>query len=327
MSGNPEEGIQNLQEFCGLAAQANAQLQTDAANLDSFEKHLRELEGAMQEQWGGFSDQLREIDTTADTAGQQAEDTVTALATAAHDIADAKLVAGEEDLGDTETTLTDGLAQGRDDLQEGFDGLAQEGFEATQSTLDGVLSDLDADRSESDQAFDEADGALQEKEPELDAARAEADQDFAEAEAAADAEGTALEQAGEEGQSAWSESIAGELESGCQQVIDPLEAVYESFGEAARSDGDALMEAVGRRAETAAQLLGAEMTSSLEGAFGESVTGALEEWGTAVEAGLAVLREGQQVGTTLDPLMEELATSKDVIAQVDRLLEAMGGTA
>jgi hypothetical protein len=281
----------------------------------------------VQEQWDGLSEQLREVDTVADNTGQQAADAVDALATSAHDIAEARLTAGGEDVAQTETTLAEGLGQGRDDLQEGFSSLAAEGFEATASLLDAVLGALDEDRSESDQAFDDADQGVQEKEPELDKARAEAEQDFTEAETSADADGGAVEQASQEGQSAWSESIAGELESGCQAVSDPLESLYEAFGDSARSDGEALMTAASARGESAAQMVGIEMTTSLEGAFTEDVDGALAEWGTALDGALVVLREGEQAGRELDPLVEQVATARDVVSQIERLVDAMGGGA
>jgi chromosome segregation ATPase len=316
-----DDGIENLRRFIAKLVAANAAVDQVTAHLQESTRELTQLEGTATEQGGGLNDDLEQAGTQLE--GDHAE-AVKALEELARESGSA------EQAVEGERTQVEQAARGFEDtarsvatdLDEESGRLTQDGFGVLAQTIDEVEAELESARSESGQAWTELQGAIDgfeaRSQTAWDAGDAALDESAAaaaglqaalEAEAAAGVQG--LDQAGDE------------LEGDCATLVQELAAVYDACAAGIDAEASALAAEVQDLGDQVLAFVQTEGDGRLAVPAAAVENEALEGLETEYTNVAVAVTAGLATSGVLDPLTEDLAKSKTVVGQVDRLISAM----
>jgi hypothetical protein len=318
-----DDPVANVQQFCNVLAQTNAELESVRVNLESYAQHLHEAQNAADERFNVLAETLHAFVSEAESATASVVGDVDELGTTAHEVATGRLAATGHGIDGSEDRLTQELHEGSQTLQASHDDLARDGFDASSTTLAAVNGDLDASQGAAAHAFEELAHGLDAHAKELATAGHTAEQAFATASAEVDqieqAAGQALVAAAE----SWNNELISGAENAGREIASALDGPYAHFKEAATQGGHALVEEVAQAAKDVAERLTNEMSEQIQNLYDQGATPALEALETALGGTQKALGEGEESCNRLESMMPDLAVTKGKAAELESVIQAM----
>jgi methyl-accepting chemotaxis protein len=314
------ESVGNLQEFNALLRETLAKLDEQTRSLEAGAGSLQQRESQTAASLDELNSAVEQMENAFESQGTQAATAVERVTAASTEGGESRLPAAQQDVDEQATALEQALGRDGDELEAAWSELEGGGFKPTEGVLTSLAAEAETLRQGAEQVFDEADGELAEARQEADGAHAAAD--GAVAAFAADAAGQ-QDAAQQVAQLATTlEQSTSEVDSAVGAVASDMDQAYATLaqeaGEATAgfvTDVSALIESTGTGIDEDGREVEQGVSEVGEGASAELVS-TLTQADTLVTAG----------ETATEPcatLVPELARSRDIAAEIDRLLQAM----
>jgi hypothetical protein len=315
-----DDGIANLERFCALLAethagleQATAALAEQRAGLDEVEQDLATRTDALQAALEGA---LQEVEEALRGAREEAD----GLTQAAEEAADVRLAGLAEGVDRLAAEAQERLVADRSLLEREMQSLA-DGFTSCVGTLEGAGSTLTAAGDEGERALAD----LRQAATELAERSASAGEESLATLAAAQQELAAAQQSFEQSSgevaSGW-QGLAGAVEEQCSTVAGALQSLYDGWRDELAAAGAELVTEVGELAQQAAAAV-LDESQGLAQAVDDATQGSLAALGAELERLAAPLADGEQAADEASGLVDDLVVAREVVAEVDELLDAL----
>jgi DNA repair exonuclease SbcCD ATPase subunit len=323
MSGGYDDSIDRLQSFIGT-------LRTTIQGLTEKETRLETLSGGLKELDATADQTLQHAIATLDEQEHELEASQAETAKALHGLAEAghqlaqRAAAVDAEVESDMNQAAAALAGEITDLQQDYEELAVEGFEALQGVLAEVERDLDGAQAGLAHAFDTVDAALQQLET-------EAETEMAEAASAVEGEANGLDQhtqafatAAAEAVQVWSQELPDAIDQACADAATPVEQSCTTFAQTAEAEGEELLKAVEAQSGEAETAIDQDR-QQVETEEGQAEDARQDELEEALHQTQSVAEKGAgDIGSMSDSLFPDLGFAESVADTVEELLKAMG---
>jgi hypothetical protein len=318
-----DDSVANLERFCESLQRTIDQLGDLTPNVESARGDLDELEDEAGSRIGEWSTALEEARSELESGYEDARHGVEDLATAAEDFAQQRLGAVSNDLEAAGRSSQERSDRAEQDLQEGFDRAASEGFQGYADALHEVEGQAAAAEAETTQAFEAFGDRLEDLGTDADQAGDRAGQAMDQAGGQARGDAGELATAFDAVTAEWASTIDEQLRQGSEAVGGALTDAYDGWGQQAAAVAEQLGDKVAELMQDAAAFVSPEGAEALNTAV---ETGLDDRGGPLVEelqsAGV-VLEGGEVTAQALQPLSADLQRSLAVVDEIERLLKAM----
>ncbi len=317
-----DDSVEKLSQFCAVLQNTQNVLQTELENFERLSEQYDKLEDDSEDRISGLADDLREGLEKVRPDAEAAHESIDDLGEAAQAGEGVASEAGG-DIEEVREHLGQGLDGGAVDLAEHFGNLTAAGFESLHITTEAAASGLEQASQEVEEAFGEASGQTRSGAQRLETSVDGVETALSDVTEALGRSGQRLEQACSEAADGDAENASEVgLESG--SVSETVEGAYSDLTSHVEEVVDGLAQNVAGEGQEAVETLGTQV-QSLEEDFEAHVSGALHDWeGAAVEL-VPPLQEAEGFSSELAAAVDDLCVVKAVIADVDRLLDAVEG--
>jgi ElaB/YqjD/DUF883 family membrane-anchored ribosome-binding protein len=319
-----DEAVAKLLKFNDDVGRSSSQLGESSSGLEETVEDFGRLESEAEELISGLASDVQDAVRELGTAADDARDSLQALTEEAEAVETDRLADARDGLEDAVSDLRDRVEAAGEDLQAGFDRLAEAGFQSYAEALDETQSATTEAGEANEESFAALDRTLEEASGRADAMRSEGGEALGTAATEAEEEGATLETAFTEATSQWDQTVDEQLRAGCEDVGSTLDALYEGWTEQAGSVAEELATSVRDAMQAVAEAVG---TGAVD-AVSEAALEAQDEAGGALrdelDADAAALESGEELARALEPLTPELQTCTTVVAEIDRLLDQLG---
>lgn len=241
--GSYDDVYDKLQTFVGAVRATTGQLDEHQAQLHTLDGALQQMDGTAEQVLGQVIAGLEQHKHELEAAQHETEGQLQSLAHALEAVAE-RVATVDHQLETDEQACLSELAHEQAALEQEYQQLAHDGFEALHGVLSTIEGDLEGAQQSVDSEFAALESALQEMQGELEQA-ASAASGAIEAEAAAlghsEAEFAATAAAAVQ---EWSTALPAQIEQGCSAAVKPAEEVYDGLESATAEKGDALLKTV-----------------------------------------------------------------------------------
>jgi hypothetical protein len=313
-----DEGLQNLQNFCGLLANVNTRLTSLAEAFDAFATHVGALEDAAEERWNHLQEDLKALIHTADTGADEVVAEMTTLSEAAHDLSATRLSAAEHELERAENSLRDHLHEAVSALRQHLGSLEERGYNAAKTQVDASTSAIDHVEHAFDQHVTDASHGFETIQGHVTSAESELNHALSDADAAIDtAEGKIHAAAAKAAEGDDTVHQAAAQEEG---QVNPH---YDDLASHAATAAEALHELVSGLAQDTIQYLTGHLKTLVEESVQTGVVQPCEHWESALDALDDVFKEGETQTKELPRLVEDLEISKRKVVELEEAMSQM----
>jgi ElaB/YqjD/DUF883 family membrane-anchored ribosome-binding protein len=318
-----DEAVANLLKFNADTGRSSSELGESTSSLEETVEELADLESAAEERIGALAsdaqDALRDLGQALDDAGEALD----ALAEEVEGITTDRVPEAKDGLEDAATDMRDRATSVGDMLQDGFERLAEDGFQGYAQALDDAEAATSEAATENEGAFEAFDGAVEEMSGRADGLRAEGGAALVAAATEAEEQAGTLEAAFTEATSQWDQTVDEQLRSGCDEVGSALDALYASWTEQADAVAEDLASQVQQAMEDVAEALGSGATEAIEESGQEAHEQAAGAFRDELDEDVTALESGEDLAGHLDPLTPQLQVCTQVVDEIDRLLNAL----
>jgi hypothetical protein len=322
--GALDDSVQKLADFVGALANANAALEGGEDAAENLATEAEKLDAEAAEQIGGFNDELEAFAADLDRDEDEALGRLEQAAAAGQALAEARLGALAQRIETVEDSLEQRLSSDLEELEREFADLESSAFEPLAPTLETNASEIDGARADLEGAYDQLESALQAMAGEVEEARERAAGTMdATAQELEGTDGAALEAEATEAASDWSAEIPQELDADAESLVTTLEGVYRQFEADAAAAGEELVEGVAAIARERAEALTTTSGPELELAVSTTSAGTAAQTDQRFDELAAAAEAAATVVETLDPLLDGLARTKDVIPEIEQALNEL----
>jgi hypothetical protein len=321
-----DEGVSNLQRFCGLLTQVNTGLQQRTQEVENAAADVERLDGSLDDALASLAGALQEAQSQMESDADDAQAAVEGLGASVLALDEERLPPVEEDVDEAGSTFAQRTGEDGAALESASGELASAGFDALSSSLDSVEGSIQASAQDAEEAFATAASEVAAAQQQLEQGLNDTSAAAQEAAGALSGETVAsLESDGASCAAAWTGELPQALESGCTGAAGAVEGAYGGFGEESLGAGDGLIERVLVVCEQAAAFVLDDGGSQVEQAGAAAAEQAMPDLQAELDAMEATFAGGADTCGRLDPLVGELEIAATVVAQVDELLAAVGG--
>src|SRR5262245_51187037 len=313
-----DDSLAKLEEFNALLAKTLGDVQEGTSELENEGSAYDQAAADAAQKIGALSEQLSEWLERLGSDGEEAGARLRELSQAAADGADDRLADMDDRFEATGTAAGQRVDAGQETLETGFADLRERGF----ATLAGTLEELESESEELDgqvaEDFAELRSAIASTRDGMVASGAERVQELGEAQTEVDQLESSVSEAADELTSGVEEQ-QGASEGDTEAIASALDTMYDGWSSEAASSADEYVTAMESAFADVAEALG---TAGEE--LGQAVDRAREQALSARESDLglsaAVLEAGEQLATTLDPIVDELEIVLRIVDQIQQLL-------
>jgi uncharacterized protein YicC (UPF0701 family) len=323
MTGGYDDSIERLQNFLGVLKTTLQGMTEKETELQTFSGEVKELDGTADQTLQHAIATLAEQERELEASQTETEQKLSALAQAAHEMAQREAAVDaevEKDMNESAATMAGDIA----DLQQDYEELTHEGFEALQGVLSTVERDLDGAQASLAQDFNTLDGAVQQLETEVET-------ETTETAAAVEGEATALDQhvqtfstAAAEAVQVWAQELPDAIGQACSDAATPVEQTYTTFAQTADTEGEELLKAIETESKEAETQIDQDREKvateerQAEDARHDELEEELRETESVADQGAS------DIAGMSDSLFPDLGFAEGIAGQVDELLKAMG---
>jgi chromosome segregation ATPase len=316
-----DDPIANLQRFIASLTMSNGAVEKITQHVQETSHGFTQLEAEAHDHGGSLKEHLEEFRSKLDAAEDEARRAIEDLRHAAESSQQALAEAEGhvEQAGDDFEEKVHAVSAHLDDEHSR---LTDQGFTVLGHTLDQAEHQLDSERQESEQAFKELEGAVHGFETEAQTAwetahgafdHATSDVSHEESELAAEASGAhqAFDSAG------------SEIEGACHSLEGDIGTIYDTFTagvDAASTELDGATQNLLQEAAGYIEAGGHEHLEEPASALEADALGPLGQEYTGLDA---VLHSAATTASELEPLADDLVKAKAVVAEIDKLVNAV----
>jgi chaperonin cofactor prefoldin len=318
-----DQGVHNLDELISTLVDATGRLQAHNASLESLDEALHGFADTVSAAFEDIAERLQSSIDALEDATSDLESELQELTGALRSAAEERLDAagGRADTAGTE--LTQELQDTRTGLTTAFAALDESGFQVLGAAVQAVMDGTVALSGQMTQAFADLGQSLQDQQAQLGQEREQGEQSLQEAAGGLrGADHDTLQSASEESIAGWSREVPAAIEGQAAAFGPDIEAVYDAFQQEAGTAADAIMAGVDaalREAQEEGSAQAAQLQGTVEATALEAVVPLDEEEGR-LEATLAA---GALLSDTLESMQADLDVTPRLVAEIDRLLQAV----
>jgi phage-related protein len=319
-----DESLEKLEHFVGLLAETRGKLQELGDQIDASVQELDKDEDDVEDKIGGFNDYVQEFTTTFENEHKEMVEALNKHDEVIADRGSAMLDARSGLITEAESEFEEAISSVRSTLDTDFGTLAEEGFEAFDTLLDNLATEINGIQGEAEEAFKGLGEAVDHFEEQADNALKETVETFEDvATSVTDAFTNKVESMFSEIQSHLTETVVGQFENDFSELTGNLESIFGNVGETVER-------VAGELVEGGAQILGdmaSDIASDFMSAIEQGVTEAVEEViGGLLEdiaESIAMMAVGSATTGVLAPYIPELAVAKAVVGAIKDFLDAL----
>jgi hypothetical protein len=321
---SPEEALNNLRQFCAVLASTNEKLEGTVDALGSHSDAYGDLDHTAQDEIGGLGDDLVTHAQQVRQAGDDAVAEVGHVTDSARATADTRLGQEDADLDGAENEFDQRLDADGSDLDAALAALNDTGFDP----LAGIMADAGVGVQETGQENAQSSGWLVALAADMERRAADLEGDTSRdldevGEKLKGDETGQLESGAAEAIDAWTTQIPGEVTSEGSTIAEALEQLYQDWASSLETAGDELMQALTDFGNDSATRLEDDGGTPLQEAVDHTTGTEMAALDVDLEQTKGVLATGLELGLTVPPVVADLVIVKNVIDQIQKLLEAL----
>jgi hypothetical protein len=319
-----DEGVENLERFNGMVAQAVAALEEDAQRLEAHGEAIERLTASGTEALEALQSSTLERSREMASSRSQAEAALQALGGGLDELAEPGLAGAGQQIAEAGDQARDNVAAARETLEQASDELDSNGLEPATSATDDLDSELDHVREEVASAFATLAAELADAQEEVASAETGADSGITEVVEVAAAQQAELAPV-EELAAYVSATYVPDLQAAVDTLETDVRQAYAALAADAEAAHERLVEDATAAVDATVERIEADGEEQLGNAVEEVLEGALPEMAGELQEAEKALAAGAEVTDAAAALVDPLSWSKSVVAEVDRLLDAMKG--